>query len=80
MICNPPSKLFYNEILRTDETVKERPPLSDNIDQFWPSKPPIVVYDIVKGIEPGDQHFSGMVDIHSKFNDTEALKVVSQFS
>ena len=80
MICNPPSKLFYNEILQTDETVKQRPPLSDNIDQFWPSKPPIVVYDIVNHVEPGDQHFSGMVDIHSKFNYTEALKVVSQLS
>ena len=78
MICNPPSELFYNKILQTDKSIKEQPPLSDNIDQFWPSKSPIVVYDIVENSQPGDQHFSGKVDIHSKFNYNEALKVVSQ--
>lgn len=79
MICRPPSELFYKNKLWTDKAVKERRPLSDNIDKFWQSKSPIIVYDIVEDSNASGQHFTGKVDIHSKSNNSEAWKVVSWY-
>ena len=77
IICSAPSQVFYDNKLQTYITVKRRATLSSTINQFWPSVHPIVVFDVIEKYNISSKKFTGKFDIHSKFNQTEALKVVS---
>ena len=78
-ICDFPSHEFYEGKLKTDSSVKRRGDVL-NLKRFWPQgeRYPMVFCQVV-GEE--DDGYSGRpkVDTQSKFNKTEAEKIVSKY-
>ncbi|XP_019860621.1 PREDICTED: helicase with zinc finger domain 2-like [Amphimedon queenslandica] len=77
-ICQGPSGIFYNSKLKADQIVKERRPLTQSIDLFWPRGQQYpVLFLKVYGVEKfTDSKHSKEIDSHSKCNEQEAKAVL----
>ena len=80
-ICDFPSKQFYDNQLKTDSSVTRRR-VAWNLANFWPrGKEWPIVFCQVEGVEETGHIGSrgnSKVDSQSKFNVTEAKKIVSK--
>lgn len=76
-ICQGPSELFYNRVLRADKSILKRNPLTPMMNRFWPGAPdhPVVLCDTI-GEESYDETGNSETDIHSKCNNQEANVIV----
>ncbi|XP_019861930.1 PREDICTED: regulator of nonsense transcripts 1-like [Amphimedon queenslandica] len=77
-ICQGPSNIFYDGILKADQIVEDRGPLTQSMDSFWPrGQLHPVLFLKVYGMERStDYKYSRKVDSHSKCNDEEAEAVL----
>uniref|UniRef100_A0A1X7T0H0 DNA2/NAM7 helicase-like C-terminal domain-containing protein n=1 Tax=Amphimedon queenslandica TaxID=400682 RepID=A0A1X7T0H0_AMPQE len=73
-----PSNIFYDGILKADQIVEDRGPLTQSMDSFWPrGQLHPVLFLKVYGMERStDYKYSRKVDSHSKCNDEEAEAVL----
>lgn len=82
-ICAFPSEKFYDGELETAPSVKDRVNPETKLVGFWPQGPnlPIVFCNVVgeEGQSETGRQGQKKVGIDSKFNRTEAKKVVSYF-
>ena len=75
-ICEFPSKAFYNGRLKTDPSVMRRQS-GLNLTHFWPKRDSPIVFCQVEGEEETGHIGSRGSSSQSKFNMTEAKKIVS---
>ena len=80
-ICGFPSKQFYDNSLKTDESVKKRPK-KEVMNSFWPrgNRFPIMFVNVVGSVELGNAGRSATktkVGKDSKHNIKEAMLAVS---
>ena len=77
-ICEFPSNQFYEGKLKTSQRLAYRHQLT-GLERFWPSKYPFLFCDLMSSEKESHtgHHKAVRVGLESKYNQTEAIRVVS---